>query len=59
MILSPPPHTARAGGHPGLHVLRPDHYKRRSACLNKLAAIFGHLPLQLTKIIVQESVKHN
>ncbi|XP_064391534.1 exostosin-like 2 [Halichondria panicea] len=49
--------SAKAGGHPGLHVIQPDHYKRRSVCLNKLAGIFGHLPLKLTKIIVKENVK--
>lgn len=46
--------AAHAGGHPGLHVMRRDHYNRRSVCLNKVAAIFGHLPLHKTKIIVEE-----
>ena len=52
-------YIAAAGGHPGLHVMRKDHYKRRSACLNKLSVIFGHLPLHQTKARVHETVAKN
>ena len=46
--------AAKAGGHPGLHRIRPDHYKRRSDCLNKIAGLFNHLPLYYSKVIVHK-----
>ncbi|XP_077454484.1 exostosin-like 2 [Stigmatopora argus] len=43
-------------GFKGLHY-RPDHYKQRSACLNRFAQIYGVMPLQFSNIIIKTPKK--
>ncbi len=37
---------------------REDHYKARSACLNKFAKVYGYLPLHTSKIVMTSVSYH-
>ena len=43
-----------AGSHKGLS-MRPDHYKKRTECLNTFATVYGYLPLHYTSVRIHRA----